>query len=109
MTLKMVDMRKTPQDTKDSAAMIAPDANIYPYGLCLSLGNEELEKLGLDCDCEVGDMIHLFCLASVTSVSQNATENGENKRVELQIKFMSVESEDAENEPMRKTVKSPYA
>lgn len=110
MALKMVDMKKTPEEVKgDYPATISGEQNLYPWGLCIRLGNDELDKLNLDTDCEVGDMLHLFCLASVTSVSKNSTESGENKCVELQIKFMSTESEDQENEMVRKRIKSPYA
>ena len=55
----MVDMARSPEELKkDSAAygipQVAPrlsDEPIYPYGLCISLCDDELEKLDLDCDC----------------------------------------------------------
>ena len=71
---KMVDMRRSPEEKKevmDGPAM--PDMPDYPYGLCISFGDEELAKLDLDCtDCESGDTI------------------------ELQITQLSVENEDTE-------------
>lgn len=103
MFTKMVDMAHTPEDIKKEAEAygVVPsgNANKYPYGLCISLGNDELEKLNLDCDCEAGDMIHLFAMAKVTSVSQRDTENGEvQKRLELQITHLGLENEEEENE-----------
>ncbi len=71
---------------------------IYPYGLQISLTNDELEKLGLDSDCGVGDMLHMHCLAKVTSVSKRETEGGEDCCIQLQITHISAEDEDAENE-----------
>lgn len=92
----MVDMKRTPDEVADTAM---PDMPMYPYGLCISLCQEELDKLGLTSDdVEVGDMVHLHCLAKVTSVSQSDHEAmGKSSRVELQITHMTGESEDAEN------------
>lgn len=92
----MVDMAKTP---KEIVADSMPDQSAYPYGLCISLCEEELEKLGFGQDeLNVGDMLHLHCLASVTAVSNHDNINsGPSCRVELQIKFISAESEDDEN------------
>ena len=92
----MVDMRLTPEETKEGAV---DTPSVYPYGLCISLCNDELEKLNLDTDdVEPGDMLHLHCLASVTSISKRDTGEGPDERVELQIQFISAESEDDENE-----------
>ena len=92
----MIDMRS------DNDGDENPFSGAYPYGLCISLGNNELEKLGLDPeDCEVGDMLHIHALAKVTSVSCHDREgqDGECHRIELQIThFMDdVEDEDEEN------------
>ena len=53
------------------------------------LCDPELDKLGLDADCDEGDMIDMRCFGVVTSVHK---ENG-NNRVEIQIQKMSVENE----------------
>jgi len=100
---KMVDMANTPEKSDDEVKETAtcfPDVSQprYPWGLCLVLTDKELDKLGLDASCEVGDTIHLFAMAKVTSVSCNETEGGKNCRVELQITSLGVESEDEENE-----------
>ena len=109
---KMVDMAKTPVEIKEEKAEMAVpamegDMPKYPWGLCISLDNESLDKLGADADCEVGDLVHIMAMAKVTSVSQNETTEGTNKRVELQIVQMSVEDESTEGdeeEPVRRTV-----
>ena len=96
---KMIDMALTPAEKLESAMPYAiGSTNNYPYGLCICLGNDQLEKLGLEEECEVGDFIHLFALAKVTSVSKNDTGEGEKVRIELQITHMGLESEDEENE-----------
>ena len=102
----MVDMS---MDDDEKAEAVSPSLGIpkYPYGLSISLCEKELEKLGLeDGDLEVGDMLHLHCLAKVTSVSSNEYESGSHCRVELQICYMSGEDEDEENEEEEKSVTS---
>lgn len=97
----MVDLAKTPADAKADAA---PSQPIYSYGLCIALCDEELGKLGLSDDLpEVGDMLHMHCMAKVTSVSQHDTESGKCCRVELTITNMVAEDEDEENEEMEST------
>lgn len=114
---QMIDMASTPAEVKEKAAeSCAPilcDAPRYPYGLCISLDNETMDKLGLSGDLpEVGEMIHLCAMAKVTSVSANEREStgddGATKketycRVELQITTMALESEDDENQMMRRS------
>lgn len=96
----MVDMKRSPK--KDDDGMYPCSPSPYPWGLSLSLGNEELEKLHLDPkDCEVGDMLHMHCMVKVTSVSCNDSEgsDGPCHRVEMQITHIAdaPESEDDEN------------
>lgn len=97
MTPKFKDMAKSPEEMKESCEGMMSQNNLYPYGLCISLGQDELEKLELVDELEVEDMVHLFCLAKVTSISKNTTEKGEQNRAELQICFMAAEEEDDEN------------
>lgn len=95
---KMVDMRRSPEEKKE--VMDAPmpsDMPDYPYGLCISLGNDELEKLSLDCsDCESGDTIDLRAFAKVTSISKQDYNGTQTCRIELQITQLAVENEDTE-------------
>jgi len=94
----MVNMARKPEDYKDNCPSPVPE-NTYPYGLCISLTDVELAKLNLDDDgVEVGDMVHLFAMCKVTSVSSNDTEAGKKMRVELQITDIATENEDDENE-----------
>ena len=96
--MPMVDMARTPEEMTKAMmpAAIGGPSNQYPYGLCICLTHDELAKLGLSGDCEVGDMLHLHAMAKVTSVSSNASESAETCRIELQITDMEVEDEDAD-------------
>jgi hypothetical protein len=91
---KLIDMEMDDEDSLDCVCPIPmSDRPRYPYGLRICLTHSELNKLGLDADCNVGDMVDLRCFAEVTSVSKNQTERGDECRVELQIEKMSVEPE----------------
>lgn len=72
----------------------------YPPGLCICLTGRELEKLDLEADCEIGDMIDIRCFARVTSVSKRAGADAgdDDCRVELQITDMALENEMTEDE-----------
>lgn len=122
----MVDMALTAEDRKNDYPMggcypMAMDSAKYPYGLCISLTNKELEKLKVDhADWNVGDTFHLHALAKITSVSSREDDKGTDDRVELQIIALAGENEDEENveseskikefkkNMMRKATRSPY-
>ena len=98
---KFQDMRLKPVEIENVKPISSSEdcgEPIYPYGLCICLTATELEALGLSDDCEVSDILHGHFLATVKSVSKNATTSGSNTRVELQITHLSTESEDDENE-----------
>lgn len=86
--------------TTSEATQPMMDQPTYPYGLCISLCQDELDKLGITVDeLAVNDMLHLHALASVTSISKLDTVNsGQSSRVELQITHISaIESETDED------------
>lgn len=104
--MKMTSMANTPDEVKkDIAEMTMPASGKisgpkYPYGLCLSLDDDTLKKLGLDGELpEVGEVIHFMAMARVTSASENERETTDGAtekccRVELQITDMGVASAD---------------
>lgn len=97
-SMKLADMGKTPEEISEDMDMPSPvSANRYPYGLCISLDHDDLEKLNMPLDMEVGDTIHVFAFARVTSVSKSELTDGKcNCRVELQITHLALEDEDQE-------------
>lgn len=100
MFSKMVSMANTPEEAKKDMAMPASVSAMsgpkYPYGLCLSLDDDSLKKLGLAGDMPaVGEVIHFTAIAKVTSASMNdreTTDGGSEQccRIELQITDMGV-------------------
>jgi len=95
---RMVDMARSLEDEESMGVPFALGESVpkYPSGLQIMLCDAELEKLGMAENCEIGDLIHLFCMAEVTGINTEENENGEKCRVSLQIKFMSCENEQAE-------------
>lgn len=98
---QMKDMAKTPVEMETQSTPSVAEQNIYPYNLCITLENDELEKLGIDLedqDCQVGNYLHLHALAEVTGVSKRDTGEGVKHCLNLQITHLSAHSEDQENE-----------
>lgn len=102
---KFVDMAKTPAEVKEELSSYSSSAivglgniNVYPYGLCISLCQEDLDKLDMEGDMDVGDLIDLRAIGKVTSVNKRDTENGADCRVEIQLTHIAIEDEEDEEE-----------
>lgn len=89
--MKLVNMKVDPAERearyKESTLVEGPR---YPYGLCLHLDDEVMEKLGLKELPAVGKPVMVHAMADVTSVSENeyTTEGGKTEKrqsVSLQI------------------------
>lgn len=94
---KMADMEMDDEAQLEAVMPIAmPDKPRFPYGLRICLTHDELKKLNLKPDCEVGDVIDLRAFATVTSVSISQSEGGDHCRVELQIEKLAIENESGE-------------
>lgn len=98
---RMVDMTRSDKEkaedrVRDAYPPAISDMPDIPYGLCIALTETELEKLGVEDDCEVGDMLHISGMVRVTSISKNETDNGCRCRVECGFVLMAVEDESTE-------------
>lgn len=110
---KFVDMAL---DLSDKEGDVLPELKeqsmpIYPSGLCLSIGNEQLDKLNMDGKPEVGDMVHLHAIGIVTSYSERNSESGTQCRAEIQLTHIACENENSENNIEQSKMpapKSPY-
>lgn len=84
--MKMYDMKAPgkegiaePTTTKSAY----PD---YPYGLSLTLSNDQLKKLGISDIPKIGAVMHIEAKAVVTSASQSDNRGGGvERRMELQL------------------------
>ncbi|HVB17297.1 MAG TPA: hypothetical protein VNF04_12230 [Stellaceae bacterium] len=97
---RMVDLKRTPEEKAEVVIESMPtpaSVNDYPYGLCISLDEDSLEKIDIDDgDVEIGDMLHGFFMAEVTAVRKEQIDGKASCRVELQITHLGVEDEDDE-------------
>lgn len=95
---KMVDMANTPKEAKEDQPQPKTGeykGPKYPYGLAITLSDDQLEKLDLDDDCEVGDELNVFASARVTSKSETTDSDGKKCcRIELQIEQLALDDND---------------
>jgi len=63
----------------------------YPYGTCLYLDQETLEKLGMVSLPDVGEEMILTAKVKVVGVSARENTDGANKSLELQITDMQLD------------------
>lgn len=93
---KLVSLELDDEDKIDFCAPIACDRPDFPYGTRISLSEKELKKLGLPVP-GIGDMLDARVMGTVTSVSSEKVDGGEDRcRVEIQIERMAVENEATE-------------
>ena len=86
--MNLIDLKKDPQPI-DSNEMY--DEPMYSYGLCISLGKEELEKLGIQQLPQAGSEMMLKAKAYVKTVRESQEKDGVEQNVELQICAMAIE------------------
>lgn len=105
MAAKLVSMKQTKKEIEEkySTKPADVDAPIYPYGLQVRLGEDELEKLGLSKLPEAGSELVLVARVVVTGSSVNTHANGsgqthKHKSLELQITDLCLEDESGDDE-----------
>lgn len=86
--MDLIDLKKDAQSI-DSKEMY--DEPMYSYGLCISLGKEELEKLGIQKLPQAGNEMMLKAKAYVKTVRESQEKDGVEQNVELQICAMAIE------------------
>jgi len=91
---KLASMKRTPEDIRQdqgespSIEAIAPD---YPYGLCIHMDRDEMDKLGMTDMPKVGTELTLCAKVKVTRVSQSAVEGAdEEASIDMQITDLGV-------------------
>ena len=100
--MKMTSMKRSQGEKKEANAAMAPSATTenYPYGLCIRLGNEELEKLGVATLPAVGESYMIMAMATVKSVSSSEYQEGDKRReLELQITELALGQHGQEANP----------
>lgn len=90
--MKLIDMKKSDAKQGYEASMPAAfeKGEEYPYGLKVCLGEDELQKLGIEELPEVNASMMLHAEAKVCLVESNKSLYGHHRRLELQITRLSV-------------------
>lgn len=92
--MKLTNMKMPAKKAKElnAPATVGADAPRYPYGLCLSLENDALDKLGLKSLPKIGAVVEVIAKAKVQRVSEtDTTEGGKRRSLELQITDLGFE------------------
>jgi hypothetical protein len=88
----LVSMKITRTTEQYNDSSVAADRPEYPYGLCLSLDEDALGKLGVTDLPKVGGEVTITARACVTSVSSYENQDGgERRSVGLQITDLGIE------------------
>lgn len=90
--MKLVNMKRTEEKKTENMAIASPDSPVYPYGLNISLGHEEIKKLGLKELPKVGSKMKMMAMVEITSVSQYESKGGVDGSISLQITDLGFES-----------------
>ena len=86
--MDLIDLKKDPQPIDSNEMYNEP---MYSYGLCISLGKEELEKLGIEKLPQAGSEMMITAKAYVKTVRESQEKDGVEQNVELQICAMAIE------------------
>jgi hypothetical protein len=88
----MINMKR-PANRPQEASLASPyEGEEYPYGLCLCLDDEALQKLGITTLPEVGKEMTLTARVVVKTTMERSEADGEKCRsVELQITDMALD------------------
>ena len=88
--MAMANMKQS-REKSEPSEVAEYDRPEYPYGLCLHLGKDELEKLGISELPDVGTPVMISAKAFVKSTSAyNTQDDGKSMSAELQITDMEV-------------------
>jgi hypothetical protein len=98
--MAMVNMKSKPgennAETAQSTEYKEPE---YPYGLCIRLSKDELDKLGITSLPAVGAKMTITAAAFVKSTSAYETQDsGKDMSIELQITDMEIGAAQAKGE-----------
>lgn len=97
---KMVSMKRSPSDKRGDKMETAPCEAIepdYPWGLCVHMDKDELDKLGITDLPKIGTEMMIEAKVKVTRISQSAAESADGSdeytSVDLQITDIGLEDE----------------
>ena len=91
----LIDMQMSAEETREQMNPTPADAPKYPWGLCLTLNDDSLEKLGVTALPAVDTEVTIVAKAVVSSTREYETQgDGSERTVELQITDMQLDGLD---------------
>jgi hypothetical protein len=89
--MAMVNMKSKTGGSTTAGEPVEYKEPEYPYGLCIRLGKDELDKLGITSLPTVGSKMTITAAAFVKSTSAYETQDsGKDMSIELQITDMGI-------------------
>lgn len=100
----MVNMQMSREEAKEYTEPSVSDAPQYPYGLCLDLNDDALEKLGMKTLPAVGTEMSLMARVVVTRTSAYQTQGNESETC-LGLQITDMELGPAQADPAKAAAK----
>ena len=85
----MINMKQK-AEREEMPGEVEMDEPKYPYGLCINLDKDQLDKLGITALPQVGAQMTIMAKAYVKSTSAYETQGGKDMSVGLQITDMEI-------------------
>ncbi|HEV2133793.1 MAG TPA: hypothetical protein VGR47_05975 [Terracidiphilus sp.] len=93
----LINMENTPAEAQQMTNPTAADAPKYPWGLCITLNDDSLDKLGVKTLPAVGTEVTIVAKATVSGTRESQSEGGEScASMDLQITDMQIDGLDAD-------------
>lgn len=93
----LINMEQSAEEAQEYTSPTPADAPKYPWGLCITLNDDSLEKLGVDMLPAVGTEVTIVARAQVTRTGDNQTQGGESEMsMDLQITDMQIDGLDVD-------------
>jgi hypothetical protein len=87
--MAMINMKQK-AEREEMPGEVEMDEPKYPYGLCINLDKDQLDKLGITALPQVGAQMTIMAKAYVKSTSAYETQGGKDMSVGLQITDMEI-------------------
>lgn len=91
----LINMENSPEAAQEQTQPSVADGPKYPWGLCITLSDDSLDKLGVKTLPSTGTEVTLVAKATVTATRENQTEGeGTKASMDLQITDMQIDGLD---------------
>lgn len=95
--MTLVDMKRTKKEAKEAENVSVGYEEQYPWGLQITLGNEELNKLKLDLkNLNVGDSVAIMAAGKVTRISISDEFKNTSKSLGIQIQKIALDFQETD-------------